>query len=153
MHRADSRDAVNRALEELHRLTASRRSFAKVMASVGVELTRSSTAVLGHVCRDGPLAMGALAAAMHYDPGATARLVAGLEEAGLLERVRSEIDHRVSLVHATPAGTAVNARVDMAETNHLEQAFGELDDEDLATCAATLERLVYRLRDAAETPR
>jgi DNA-binding MarR family transcriptional regulator len=115
------------------------------MEGAGVELTRASTEVLGEACRSGPLAMGALAAALRYDPGATARLVAGLEDAGLLQRVRSDDDGRVSLVHPTPAGEAVNARVVAAEADYLVRALRAHDDDELATCAATLERLVTHL--------
>jgi DNA-binding MarR family transcriptional regulator len=147
LEREVSRDAVHRSLEELHRLTSSRRSYARIMASAGVELTRSSTEVLGHVCRRGPLSMGALAVGLRYDPGATARLVAGLEDSGLLQRERSTDDARVNVVQATPAGKAVNARVVAAEANYLETALGSLDDSELATCAVTLERLVGYLHE------
>jgi DNA-binding MarR family transcriptional regulator len=147
VERETSRDAVHRSLEELHRLTSSRRSYARIMANAGVELTRSSTEVLGHACRLGPLSMGALAAGLRYDPGATARLVAGLEDAGLLQRTRSDEDGRVNVVRATPAGEAVNARVVAAEADYLETALGDLDDAELATCAVTLERLVGYLHE------
>lgn len=140
--RASSRDAVHRALDELHRLTSSRRSYARLMESAGVELTRTSADVLAHVCASGPLSMGALAHALHHDPGACARYVAGLEDAGLLQRERSTQDGRVSIVHATPAGHAVNTRVQRAETEQLEQALAALDDDELETCAATLEQLI-----------
>ena len=153
MGREGSRDAVHRSLEELHRLTASRRSFARIMESAGVELTRASTDVLAEVCRTGPLPMGALATALRYDPGATARLVAGLEESGLLHRERSDDDGRISLVDATPAGRAVNARVVAAEADYLERALHTLDDDELATCAATLERLVTHLHGLEESQR
>ena len=142
MPRTDSRDAVHRALDELHRLTSSRRSYARLMESAGVELTRTSADVLAHVCAAGPLPMGALAVALHSDHGACARYVAGLEDAGLLLRSRSEQDGRVSLVQATPAGHAVNTRVQRAETEQLEQALAALDDGELETCAATLEQLI-----------
>ena len=148
--RESSRDAVHRALDELHRLTSSRRSYARLMESAGVDMTRTSADVLAHVCLAGPLSMGALAHALHHDPGACARYVTGLEEAGLLQRTKSPQDGRVSLVQATPAGRAVNTRVQRAEAEQLERALSALDDDELETCAATLERLVAHLqrRDA-----
>lgn len=150
MPRESSRDAVHRALDELHRLTSSRRSYARLMESAGVELTRTSADVLAHVCDAGPLSMGALAVSLHQDPGACARYVAGLEDAGLLQRVKSEQDGRVSLVYATPAGRAVNTRVQRAETEQLEQALCALDDQELETCAATLEQLITHLHSLNE---
>jgi MarR family transcriptional regulator for hemolysin len=91
--------------------------------------------------------MGALAGALHLDPGATARIVAGLEEAGLLQRERSCQDARVNLVHVTPAGRAVNNKVQEVETEHLERALTVLTDEELDTCATTLVQLVAQLHE------
>lgn len=152
MGRATSREAVRRALDDLHRLTSSRRSFARLMASAGVELTRTSADVLAEACRSGPVSMGTLAAALHLDPGATARIVAGLEEAGLLQRVRSTDDARVNLVHATPAGRAVSDKVRQVESEHLERALTLLTDDELAHCAATLVQLVARLHELEAAP-
>ena len=155
MRRETDRDAVRRALEELHRLTSSRRSFARLMASAGAELTRTAADVLAQACRSGPLSMGALAAALHLDPGATARIVAGLEEAGLVRRQRSSQDARVNVVRVTPAGRALNDRVQEVEAEHLERALTVLSDEELATCATTLLQLVAQLHEleAAAPPR
>jgi DNA-binding MarR family transcriptional regulator len=142
-----NREAVHSALDQLHRITSSRRSFARLMASAGVELTRTSADVLAQVCRTEAMSMGALAASLHLDPGATARIVAGLEDAGLLQRVRSEQDARINLVHTTPAGRAVNDKVREVEADHLERALTVLTDDELATCATTLVQLVAELRE------
>jgi DNA-binding MarR family transcriptional regulator len=152
--RESSREVVHRALDDLHRITSSRRSFARLMASAGVELTRTAADVLAQACRSGPVSMGALAGALHLDPGATARIVAGLEEAGLLQRQRSAEDARVNLVHVTPAGHAVNDKVIQVETDHLERALTVLSDAELETCATTLVQLVSQLREieAAAVP-
>lgn len=139
-------DVVNRSLEELHRLTSSRRIFARLMAGAGLELTRSSAAVLVQVCRTGPVSMGALAGALHLDPGATARIVAGLEETGLVQRERSASDARVNVVQASSDGHAVSARVHEAATDYLELALRDLSDDDLESCARTLVQLVAQLR-------
>ena len=148
--RTASRDALRGSLEELHRLTSSRRGFSRRMATVGVTLTQPAAVVLGHVCRRGPLPMGDVARATRNDPGATARLVAALEADGLLQRSRSSDDRRVNLVGATPHGRAVAAQVDAAQVHHLDRALAALDDDELASCAATLYRLVRLLRDAPE---
>jgi DNA-binding MarR family transcriptional regulator len=145
--RETSRESVHRALADLHRLTSSRRSFSRLMAAAGVELTRTAAEVLAQACRSGPVPMGALATALHLDPGATARIVAGLEDAGLVQRQRSEHDARVNVVWVTPAGSAVNARVQQVESEHLDHALTALSDEELATCATTLVQLVAYLHE------
>lgn len=151
MERRTALGTVHRSLADLHRLTSTRRGFADLMAAAGLDLTRPSADVLRRVCRSGPLTMGSLAAAEHQDPGATARLVSALEAGGLLHRVRSATDGRVTVVHATDEGRRVAAKVERVETDHLERALAELDDPGLLVCASVLEQLVVRLRAAAET--
>ena len=153
MERRAALGAVHRSLADLHRLTSTRRGFADLMAAAGLELTRPSADVLRRVCRSGPLTMGALAAAEHQDPGATARLVSALEGAGLLRRERSARDGRVSVVRASATGARVAARVEQVETDHLERALADLDVEALAGCAEALELLVSLLREAAAPAR
>ncbi len=150
MDRQGQLGTVHRSLADLHRLTSTRRGFADLMAAAGLDLTRPSADALRRVCRAGPLAMGALAAAEHQDPGAMARLVSSLEEGGLLRRTRSETDGRVTVVHATPAGLRVAARVERAEIDHLQRALRELDDDELVASAQVLERLLTLLRAAAQ---
>ena len=133
---------MRRSLDQLLRLSASRRGFAARMALVGVQLSQPAVAVLGHVDEAGPLAMGDLARATRNDPGATARQVAALEVDGLLVRERSEQDGRVNLVRVTEAGHRMAERVAAAQTRHLDAALRGLADEELAACAASLERLI-----------
>ena len=52
----------------------------------------------------GPLPLGALAEAEQVRPPTITRLVAGLERAGLVRRLRDPEDGRVQLVEATVAG-------------------------------------------------
>jgi DNA-binding MarR family transcriptional regulator len=156
--RQASRESVRRSLEQLLRVSASRRGFAARMAAVGVHLSQPAAAVLGHVCDAAPLAMGDLARATRNDPGATARQVAALEADGLVVRERSDSDGRVNLVRATDEGRRMAARVADAQTRHLDHALRGLADGELAATAAHLERLVGCLtttdvlRDGAEDP-
>ena len=50
-------------------------------------------------------------------------------------------------MRVTPAGAAVNARVQEVEAEHLEHALTALSDEELATCATTLVQLVAYLHE------
>lgn len=122
------------------------------MATVGVRLPQQAVNVLDHVCQHGPLAMGDLARATRHDPGATARLVGGLEADGLLHRQRSDDDGRVTLVAATDEGRRTATRVLDAQLQHLDRALRPLSDLELDTCAAHLERLVALLRETEAVP-
>jgi DNA-binding MarR family transcriptional regulator len=55
----------------------------------------------------GPLRIGEVAEAEHVSAPTATRLVAGLENRGLLEREVDPDDRRSSLVQATPAGVKV----------------------------------------------
>lgn len=146
--RAASTEAVRRALQSLLRVSASRRVFARRMASIGVTLSQPAVAVLEHVCTSGPLPMGDLARATRNDPGATARQVAALEADGLLVRERSTEDGRISLVRATPEGQRLRERVAAAQARALQEALAAMSDEELAEAAHHLERLAAALRAA-----
>lgn len=143
--RAVSTESVRGSLQQLLRLSGSRRVFARRMAAIGVTLTQPAAAVLEHVCTDGPLPMGDLARATRNDPGATARQVASLEADGLLVRERSTDDGRISLVRATPEGEALRARVAAAQAAALTGALAELSDGELAAAAEHLARLTAAL--------
>ncbi|MDP3712253.1 MAG: MarR family transcriptional regulator [Mycobacteriales bacterium] len=145
--REASRESLRQSLTLLLRLSASRRGFALRMATVGLALPQQAVSVLDHVVEHGPLPMGELARGTRHDPGATARLVAGLEADGLLQRRRSTADGRVSLVHVTAQGRRTAALVASAQVRHLDRALAPLSDLELATCAAHLERVVGLLRD------
>ena len=103
--------ALDRALERLFRLNASRKLHARRIALAGVEVSQPGAVLLRRVVETGPVSLGELSQATAMDPAATSRQVRALEQAGLVERVTSArrpqgvADERAP----TPAGTPTAA--------------------------------------------
>jgi DNA-binding MarR family transcriptional regulator len=66
--------------------------------------TPSQLTALATLYRDGPMTLGELASAEHVKPPSMTRIVAALEERGLVRRDHSTTDARVVQVSATEAG-------------------------------------------------
>src|SRR5579863_7960663 len=67
-------------------------------------LTAPRLSALSVVVFAGPLTLGALAAAEQVRPPSMTRIVASLQESGLVQRVPGETDRRQVLITATPDG-------------------------------------------------
>ncbi|MDA8040696.1 MAG: MarR family transcriptional regulator [Actinomycetota bacterium] len=84
-------------------------------------LTVSEVDVLGTVARRGPVRLSDLASLAGLNPTMLSRVVAKLENLGLLERRVDDGDRRVSLVHVTAAGSALHERVRCERTDVLSK--------------------------------
>ena len=74
---------------------------------VGGDLTPSQGSALSSVARLGPLTLGELSQVENVRPPTLTKVVAALEEQGLVVRHVDPNDRRVSRVEATPAGSAL----------------------------------------------
>jgi DNA-binding MarR family transcriptional regulator len=109
------------------------------------ELSPSQAAALATVERHGPLTPSELADREQVKRPTVTRVVARLEEAGLVGRTRDPHDGRSSLVAVTPAGRELVARIRARKDVYLARRLRELDGEERATldrAAAILERLL-----------
>jgi DNA-binding MarR family transcriptional regulator len=70
----------------------------------GLSLTKIS--MLGHLVRRGPLSPGELAAADRLQPQSVTRVLAELEDAGLVQRIVNPADRRTRRLRITVAGRA-----------------------------------------------
>ena len=112
--------------------------------SVG-ELTPSQQALFASVAKNGPATIGRIAELEHVRPPSASKIVASLEERGLVERRPDPDDRRCSLISATPAGLTYLDEVRAAGRTWLARQLGELDDSDVRTLVEALpviERLV-----------
>lgn len=112
-------------------------------AAVGV--TPSQLSVLSTVERHGAMTLGDLADHEAVQPPSVTRMVAALEEAGLLARRASDTDRRAVLVELTPAGTRALAGIRTRRDAWLAARLATLDpDERVRLLAAlpVLEKLV-----------
>jgi DNA-binding MarR family transcriptional regulator len=89
----------------------------------------------------GPITLGALAAAEQVRPPTISKLVATLEEAGLVQREMDETDRRVMRVRATARGTRLLQEGRTRRVASLAAALGALPPSDRATLARAVPAL------------
>ena len=140
-----STDAINRPLERLFRLNASRRVHARQSAAAGVVVSQPGFVLLRRVLDQGPLPVGELARLADMDPAATGRQVRQLEQEGLVQRSQSTADGRVTVVRATPRGREVWRRMDEVRGRHMDDVLQSWSDADRAELARLLDKLVADL--------
>lgn len=142
----DDLDAIERALEMLFRLNASRKVHARLSNAAGVVITQPGYVLLRRIHEDGPLSLGELAKLTDMDPAATGRQVRQLEGAGLVQRGPSSADGRVTFVRVTPRGREVRRRINEVMYRHMEDVLQAWSSTDRAALAKLLIRLVDDLR-------
>lgn len=146
-----SLQGIQRALEQLLRLSASRRVYAAQARMAGVTVSQQAYVLLSRIQVDGPMAMGELARLTHMDPGATARQVAALEAKELVRRYPSPQDGRVSLVEVTAAGTSERERLAGVNNNHMVRVLSGWSERDQKSFARLLGKFVDDLREIGDS--
>jgi DNA-binding MarR family transcriptional regulator len=124
-------------------------------AGAGEEISPTMTAALATIARDGPLTPSALADKEGIQRPTATRVVAKLEDAGLVSRASDPADGRVSRVETTRAGRALLKRIRTRKNQYLAKRLGALDEHELATlaeAAAIIERLLERPPADRRTP-
>ena len=96
------------------------------------DATASQLSALGSVLRRQPLTLGELARVEHVRPPSMTRIVAALEEAGLVERAVDPSDRRVARVRASDKGRAFAERAKARGHAYLSERLAELSAADLA---------------------
>lgn len=113
--------------------------------TVGGDVTPSMLSALATVDRRGPLTLGALAAAERIQPPSMTKLVARLEEAGLVVREVDASDRRVARVQVTREGKRLVERMRSRGSAYIASRLATLSPEERAVVEAALpvlERLV-----------
>lgn len=106
--------------------------------------TPSQLSALAALDRHGALTPGELAAHEHMQPPSMTRIVAALEDAGLVARAGHATDGRLVVLTVTPAGAALLAADRKRRDAWLTQRLAELSPEELSAlraAAPVLERL------------
>ena len=109
------------------------------------DLTPSQLSALSSVQRLGPLTLGELSAVEGVRPPTLTKVVAALEDKGLVARHTDPADRRVSRVQATPAGSQLLARSRSRTDAYLARQLASLgpdDQEALARAVALIEALL-----------
>jgi DNA-binding MarR family transcriptional regulator len=121
------------------------RSARRLRQEAGGALSPSQGAALATIARHGPLTPSELAARERIQRPTATRVLARLEETGLVVRSADPADRRSSLLTVTPAGAALleeqRTRKDAFLSERLE-ALGAEDRATLERAAALLEDLL-----------
>ena len=83
----------------------------------------------------------ALTARLGVQPGSASEVLNKLEQAGLISRTPSEIDHRTMDIRLTPEGDVLAQKAAARRTERHEQMFAVLSVEEKETLIALLERV------------
>jgi DNA-binding MarR family transcriptional regulator len=121
------------------------RTARRLRQEAPVGLTPSQGAALSTVEAYGPLTPSELAQRERVQRPTVARMLAGLEERGLVQRAPDPADRRSALISLAPAGRALLDDVRTRKAAYLARRLEELDDEERATldrAAAILEALL-----------
>ena len=114
----------------------------------GDALTRTQTSVLGTVIRLGPMRISELAEVEGVNPTMLSRIVAKLEDGGLLHRRQDPADGRAALVEITDEGRAVGLRLRTERTRLLTERLTSMPGthaDDLLAALPALEALAAAL--------
>ena len=113
------------------------------------ELSPSQAAALATIDRHGPLTPSELAGRERVQRPTATRVIARLEERGLVDRTQDPADRRSFVVALTPAGRELLARVRTRKDAYLSRRLRDLDADERATldrAAAILERVLEEAR-------
>ena len=117
----------------------------RLRQEAGAELSPSQTAALATIERHGPLTPSELAVRERVQRPTVTRVLARLEEAGLVERAADPADRRSSLVSVSAAGRELLDALRTRKDAFLARRLERLDDDDRAVldrAAAILERML-----------
>jgi DNA-binding MarR family transcriptional regulator len=121
------------------------RTARRLRQEAGADLGPSQTAALATIERDGPLTPSEVAQAERIQRPTATRIVARLEETGLVGRTADPADGRSSLVAITPQGRALLRRLRTRKNAYLARRLRALDAAEVETlrrAAGILERLL-----------
>ncbi len=108
-------------------------------------MSPSTLSALASIERNGPLTLGALAEAEKVTPPTITRVVARLEEEGLIARAADPTDKRIALVSITDTGRTLLERARARQSEALQRRIDALDLDDpdaLEETARLLERIL-----------
>jgi DNA-binding MarR family transcriptional regulator len=112
----------------------------------GVDLSRTAQKLLWHVATEAPIRSSDLARDVGMADALVSRQISALEERGLVERLASSEDRRVSLVRPTARGRAAGRKLRRAADEIFREQMSSWSAPDLLELAGNLERLLGDLR-------
>lgn len=151
----DERERAGQALGQALRgaIVATRRLRGRDTQRAG-EIAHAQYALLFELQERGELAAGELATAAALAPATITGMLDHLENAGLVERTRSEPDRRIVVCRLTAAGREQVAARRARVTPLWNAALAEFDASELLVATAVLERLrtFFEMLDESQPP-
>lgn len=120
--------------------------------STADELSRTQLSVLGTVARLGPLGLGRLAEIEGVNPTMLSRIVAKLDDAGLLRRTPDPADRRAAHVEVTEHGHELHLRMRTERTRLLVDRLADLTPDHRSHLLAALPAIEALASPAGGTP-
>ena len=111
------------------------------------DLSPSRTSALVTIELQGPITLGRLAASERVTPPGITRMVAALEELGLVRREADPADRRIARVSLTAEGRRTVQRTRTRKTAYLAKKLRKLDQSELAIMREALPVLERLLED------
>jgi DNA-binding MarR family transcriptional regulator len=121
----------------------------RLRQEVTAGITPSQLSALARLDRGGPMSVGDLAAAERISPSTLTRVVAALEDAGLISREPDPADRRVSRVAVSLAGHDLLEAARARATGYLVERIARLTSEQAAALSAAVPVLEQLLEDGA----
>ena len=122
----------------------------RLRQEAGAQLSPSQTAALATIERHGPLTPSELATRERVQRPTVTRVLARLEEAGLIERAADPHDRRSSLLSVSAEGHALLAAMRTRKDAFLARRLESLDAADRETLDRAAEILERMLQEGAE---
>jgi DNA-binding MarR family transcriptional regulator len=110
-------------------------------SSRGSGLTQTQLSALGVIARSGPIRMSELAEIENVNPTMLSRIVAHLDDAGLVRRRTDDADRRAALVEVTAAGRRTHDRLRAERGRVLADGLAQLSEIDRRSLEAALPAL------------
>ena len=124
------------------RLRMSVNRLARRLRQQAFGITASQISALAALHAHGPVPLGELASIEKIAPPSMSRIVARLEEAGLVERIPGAGDKRVTIVSVTDAGRALLDEARSRRDLYLAGGLARMTKEEVATLEAAVPLLV-----------
>lgn len=121
------------------------RTARRLRQEAGADLSPSLISALATIDRHGPLTPSELAAHERVQRPTATRVLARLEEGGLIDRAPDPADRRSSLISASAAGRTLLRRQRSRKNQYLARRLATLDPDEVATlerAARILERVL-----------
>jgi DNA-binding MarR family transcriptional regulator len=122
------------------------RTARRLRQEAGTDLSPSQSAALATIERNGPVTPSELASLERIQRPTATRIIALLEEGGLIERAADPLDGRSSLVSATTRGRGLLKKLRTRKNAYLARRLRDLDPDEVATLARAAE-ILERLQD------